>query len=174
MLHTWPWDPNLPVGDQLAHVRQWGGPPRWLASLDHAEQLLEPIFAGRRSDWPLSAAAPGVAVMLYLLSREHNSPVTELTTNDVAAAYPELVPRARLHQQLHAAGHDVDDLDSTEALVLVWHHTLLAAVLDTPSDVHSSESAQGPMVATVLPALLGELRHPGAWLWPPPPRSDRA
>jgi hypothetical protein len=178
------WPADLSVEEHLDRVRQWGGPQLWLAALDRAEEILAPKFSGKWDNgWHIQDAAPGFALLIYLMSRASPHPPAEISEQEIINAYPTLAFQdwsgTRLHRTfadaLRRYGHDIDYDNGTDPVVRTWYEILLRSdepATDAPETAFDSETRIGTVLQTGLPALIAELRVPGTWLVPCPTKND--
>lgn len=171
------WPASLPVQEHLRRVREWGGPQVWLDAIDRADEILTPKWEGKGSNgWDIQDAAPGIALMIYLIVRGNPScRVADVSEEKIVDAFPTMALESwtRIHLEdlfadaLRYWGHEVDVSFSTDPVVRVWHDVLLR--VDQPpteGDIETGDVRVGTVLDTGVRAIVCELRSPGSWLWP--------
>ena len=100
--------------DELHTWRRADGPPDWHAALERVSGWFEPHWQGRDTTWDgfvLLDGAAALAVALYIIAREHDIPVEQVTREQVERlAEPKGWDRvAAWEDKLRTLGHDPDD-----------------------------------------------------------------
>lgn len=154
------WAPTRePVVDRLKAWQAEGGPQLWQDAWSRTLAMAGRSFARYRvANGRITDGCAGLTLALYVLAREADTGVDQVTMDDirslmspaVAGAAPqdlEDLPR-RWGERLAALGHDLDAAD--DPVTAAWRH------LSTDRPIHTYGDGRAPALALGLETLLGE------------------
>ncbi|MFI0776242.1 hypothetical protein [Streptomyces sp. NPDC021212] len=130
------WAPTRePVVDRLRAWRAEGGPQVWQDAWLRTLEMADRHFARNRvGDGRITDGCAAVALAQYLLAREADTGVDQITIDDVRSLMPPggadrnaaEIPR-QWGARLQALGHDLDDTD--DAVTRTWRHLCTESAL---------------------------------------------
>lgn len=137
------------------------GSDLWKAALDRTIELVAPIWDGKEMVWDGPLLAHGgvaLAMAIYIVAREQNIPVEQVTREQVESLYGPWGTRVPAWEaRLRALGVDLDD--ATDPMIAHWQKLIFDERhpdID-PIDLHDLGGREGPLLGEVFGFVLAPM-----------------